>query len=148
MLRMLLVNYKNKNKGGCMALLWLGVLFIIIGTLPFVRWLKCKVSKRHWRVCVVEQITAVANNQITAPEMLHQPTMLVSFRFDGQVHSVLVEYREKMFTRFKQGKTCTLLVDKNNPQQVYNNAILWQSYGLVWLLAGISLCAFSYFSLI
>ncbi|WP_372761393.1 hypothetical protein [Pseudoalteromonas sp.] len=129
-----------------MVLLWLGVLFIVIGLLPMVRWLKCKVSKRHWRVCNVEQITAVANNQITAPEMIHQPTMLVSFRFDGQIHSVLIEYREKMFARFKQGKQCTLLVDKNNPQHVYNNVLLWHNYGLVWLLAGIGLCAFGYFN--
>jgi hypothetical protein len=129
-----------------MVLLWLGILFIAIGSLPLVRWLKCKVSKHHWRVCEVEQITAVVNNHITAPEMIQQRTMMVSYRFDGQVHSVLIDYQAKMLERFKQGKPCTLLVDKDNPQQVYNNALLWHNYGLVWLLAGMSLCIVSYFS--
>lgn len=131
-----------------MVLLGLGVVFILIGLLPLVRWLKCKVNKRHWRVCNIEQITAATNNQITAPELLHQPTMLVSFRFDDQVCSILIDYNENMMWRFKQGKQCTLLVDKHNPHKVYNNASLWHNYGVVWLLAGVSLCISSYYSVV
>jgi len=121
------------------VLLTLGICFISVGLLPLARWLKCKVSKHHWRVCEIENITTVVSNRITALELAQQQTMLVNFRFNGHLHSVLVGHDDTLFSRFKQGKVCTLLVDADNPTNVYNNAQLWHNFALVWLFAGLSL---------
>lgn len=117
----------------------LGGCFVGAGLLPIFRWLKCKVSKQRWRVCEIDDITNAVNTHIGAHELLPPQSMLVSFRFNSHLHSVLISYDKTLFSRFKQGLPCCLLVDKNNPQKVYNNAQLWQNYALFWLLSGISL---------
>lgn len=122
----------------------LGICFMCVGLLPVVRWLKCKVSKHHWRVCEVDNITALQNNRVAALEMTQQHTMLVSFIFSGEPHSVYIGYDEHLFTRFKQGKTCTLLVDKHNPQNVYSNSQLWHRFAPIWLISGLGLCVLPY----
>ncbi|MBB1331976.1 MULTISPECIES: hypothetical protein [unclassified Pseudoalteromonas] len=127
------------------VLLILGVCFIFAGLLPLFRWLKCKISKHHWRVCVIDNITNAVNTRIGAHELLPSQSMLVSFRFNNHLYSVLVSHDNTLLTRFKQGEPCSVLVDKNNPQKVYNNSQLWQSYALIWLVSGLSLCVGSYF---
>ncbi|MCQ8878674.1 hypothetical protein NQT69_11735 [Pseudoalteromonas shioyasakiensis] len=119
--------------------LTLGICFMAVGLLPLARWLKCKISKHHWRVCEVENITAVVSNRIATLELVQLQTMLVSFRFNGHLHSALIGHDEKLLARFKQGIVCTVLVDSDNPNIIYNNAQLWQSFTLIWLLAGLSL---------
>lgn len=126
-------------------LLMLGVCFTCVGLLPLLRWLKCKVSKHHWRVCEINAITTTVNNRVAALELTQQQTMLVSFRFNGYQHSVLVGYDGGLFTRYKEGKICTLLVDKDNPQKVYNNSQLCYQFAQIWLLAGVGLCVTSRF---
>lgn len=117
----------------------LGICFTLVGLLPFLRWLKCKVRKHHWRVCKIDNITAVVNNRVAALELTQQQTMLVSFRYNNHLHSVMIGHDEKLFSLFKSGKSCTLLVDKDNPNNVYNNAQLWHKFALIWLLAGLIL---------
>jgi hypothetical protein len=126
------------------VLLILGGCFIFAGLLPLLRWLKSKVSKHHWRVCEVDNITVAINHRIASLELAQQKSMMVSFWFEGHIYSVMVEYSESLFLRFKQGKPCTLLVDKDNPLNVYSNIYMWHGFALSWLLAGCVLISASY----
>ncbi|KPH58002.1 hypothetical protein HJP15_09690 [Pseudoalteromonas sp. NEC-BIFX-2020_002] len=123
----------------------LGAIFIFVGILPLLRWLKSKISKHHWRVCPIDDITSVVNTRVASRELLPQKSMLVSFRFNNHLHSVLIGYDRRLLLRFRDSQSCTILVDKDNPQSVYNNAQLWHSYATIWLFSGVSLCAGSYF---
>ncbi len=127
-------------------LLLLGIGFIVLGLLPLLRWLKCKVSKHHWRVCEIDRITSVVNTRVVALELMQHKFMLVSFRFNGHIHSILVEYNEHLCARYKYGERCTFWVDKSNPLTVYNNTRLWHDFSIVWLFSGVSLCIASFFA--
>lgn len=126
-------------------LLILSVCFIGAGLLPFFRWLKCKIRKHHWRVCEISTITLVVNTRVLPLDLVQQQSMLVSFRFNGDMHSVVVDLDEPLFNLYKQGQSCTLLVDKDNPSRVYKNALLWQNFGSIWLFAGLALLGLSHF---
>jgi len=69
--------------------------------------------------------------------------MLVSFTYNGDIHSVVVDLDELLLKSYKQGDTCTLLVDKDNPGRVYKNALIWEKYGNTWLWAGLFLLVVS-----
>ncbi len=118
--------------------LLLGVCFLTIGLLPLLRWLKCKVSKHHWRACYIDNITSAIDKRVTTLEFVQNKTMLVSFKFDNTAHSVLIDYDESLVKRFARGKKCTLLVDNTNPEIVYRNSQLWNQFSGIWLLAGSS----------
>lgn len=126
-------------------LLILSVCFIGAGLLPFFRWLKCKIRKHHWRVCEISTITSVVNTRVSPLDLVQQQSMLVSFRFNGDMHSVVVDLDEPLFNLYKQGQSCTLLVDKDNPSRVYKNALLWHNFGSIWLFAGLALLGLSHF---
>ncbi|PHN91480.1 hypothetical protein CSC79_00080 [Pseudoalteromonas sp. 3D05] len=126
------------------VLLILGICFMCAGLLPLLRWFKSKVSKHHWRVCEIDNITVAVNNRIASLELAQQQTMMVSFWFEGHIYSVMVDYSESLFLRFKQEKPCTILVDTNNPLNVYSNIYMWHGFALSWLLAGCVLILASY----
>lgn len=124
----------------------LGMCFIAAGLLPFFRWMKCKINKHHWRVCAISNITSVINTRVLPLECVQQQSMLVSFNYNGDIHSVVVDLDESLFKLYKQGEPCSLLVDKDNPHRVYKNALIWQKFGHIWLCAGLSLLVLSIFT--
>ena len=127
-----------------LLLLLLGLCFVMLSLLTFIRWLRIRYEKQHWRVCKIVNINNVIDNNVRNLELLHYKRMLVSYKFKGNFYSVFVAFDQQLIAQFKNGIDCTILVDPNNPNVTYLNSNCWVKYCGVWLFSGIIFIASSF----
>jgi len=127
-----------------LLLLLLGLCFVMLSLLTFIRWLRIRYEKQHWRVCKIVNINNVIDNNVRNLELLHYTRMLVSYKFKGNFYSVFVAFDQQLIAQFKNGIDCTILIDPNNPNVTYLNSNCWVKYCGVWLFSGIIFIASSF----
>ncbi|TMP41766.1 hypothetical protein CWB79_21095 [Pseudoalteromonas sp. S1649] len=127
-----------------LLLLLLGLCFVMLSLLTFIRWLRIRYDKQHWRVCKIVNINNVIDNNVRNLELLHYKRMLVSYKFKGNFYSVFVAFDQQLIAKFKNGIDCTILIDSNNPNVTYLNSNCWVKYCGVWLFSGIIFIASSF----
>ncbi len=127
-----------------LLLLLLGLCFVMLSLLTFIRWLRIRYDKQHWRVCKIVNINNVIDNNVRNLELLHYKRMLVSYKFKGNFYSVFVAFDQQLIAQFKNGIDCTILIDPNNPNVTYLNSNCWVKYCGVWLFSGIIFIASSF----
>ncbi|KPZ67051.1 hypothetical protein AN394_03954 [Pseudoalteromonas sp. P1-26] len=127
-----------------LLLLLLGLCFVMLSLLTFIRWLRIRYEKQHWRVCKIVNINNVIDNNVRNLELLHYKRMLVSYKFKGNFYSVFVAFDQQLIAQFKNGIDCTILIDSNNPNVTYLNSNCWVKYCGVWLFSGIIFIASSF----
>lgn len=127
-----------------LLLLLLGLCFVMLSLLTFIRWLRIRYDKQHWRVCEIVNINNVIDNNVRNLELLHYKRMLVSYKFKGNFYSVFVAFDQQLIAQFKNGIDCTILIDSNNPNVTYLNSNCWVKYCGVWLFSGIIFIASSF----
>lgn len=127
-----------------LLLLLLGLCFVMLSLLTFIRWLRIRYNKQHWRVCKIVNINNVIDNNVRNLELLHYKRMLVSYKFKGNFYSVFVAFDQQLIAQFKNGIDCTILIDSNNPNVTYLNSNCWVKYCGVWLFSGIIFIASSF----
>ncbi len=131
-----------------LLLLLLGLCFVMLSLLTFIRWLRIRYEKQHWRVCKIVNINNVIDNNVRNLELLHYKRMLVSYKFKGNFYSVFVAFDQQLIAQFKNGIDCTILIDSNNPNVTYLNSNYWVKYCGVWFFSGIIFIALSFLILI
>lgn len=127
-----------------LLLLLLGLCFVMLSLLTFIRWLRIRYDKQHWRVCKIVNINNVIDNNVRNLELLHYRKILVSYKFKGNFYSVFVAFDQQLIAQFKNGIDCTILIDSNNPNVTYLNSNCWVKYCGVWLFSGIIFIASSF----
>ena len=127
-----------------LLLLLLGLCFVMLSLQTFIRWLRIRYEKQHWRVCKIVNINNVIDNNVRNLELLHYKRMLVSYKFKGNFYSVFVAFDQQLIAQFKNGIDCTILIDSNNPNVTYLNSNCWVKYCGVWLFSGIIFIASSF----
>ena len=127
-----------------LLLLLLGLCFVMLSLLTFIRWLRIRYDKQHWRVCKIVNINNVIDNNVRNLELLHYKRMLVSYKFKGNFYSVFVAFDQQLIAQFKNGIDCTILIDSNNPNVTYLNSNCCVKYCGVWLFSGIIFIASSF----
>ena len=120
----------------------------MLSLLTFIRWLRIRYEKQHWRVCKIVNINNVIDNNVRNLELLHYKRMLVSYKFKGNFYSVFVAFDQQLIAQFKNGIDCTILIDSNNPNVTYLNSNYWVKYCGVWFFSGIIFIALSFLILI
>ena len=127
-----------------LLLLLLGLCFVMLSLLTFIRWLRIRYNKHHWRVCEIVNINNVIDNNVRSLELFHYRKILVSYKFKGNFYSVFVAFDQQLIAQFKNGIDCTILIDSNNPNVTYLNSNCWVKYCGVWLFSGIIFIASSF----
>ena len=127
-----------------LLLLLLGLCFVMLSLLTFIRWLRIRCDKQHWRVCEIVNINNVIDNNVRSLELFHYRKILVSYKFKGNFYSVFVAFDQQLIAQFKNGIDCTILIDSNNPNVTYLNSNYWVKYCGVWFFSGIIFIALSF----
>ena len=127
-----------------LLLLLLGLCFVMLSLLTFIRWLRIRYDKHHWRVCKIVNINNVIDNNVRNLELFYYKKILVSYEFKSKIYSVYIAFDHQLIAQFKNGIDCTILIDSNNPNVTYLNSNCWVKYCGVWLFSGIIFIASSF----
>ena len=127
-----------------LLLLLLGLCFVMLSLLTFIRWLRIRYDKHHWRVCKIVNINNVIDNNVRNLELFYYKKILVSYEFKSNIYSVYIAFDHQLIAQFKNGIDCTILIDSNNPNVTYLNSNCWVKYCGVWLFSGIIFIASSF----